>query len=112
MPKASRETSLLIYEVIRDCPDKRGVSIAEIKSAVGKSHGLVSAVLADLRKSGCVVGLQGERRLIRYSVVDLFPLSDAEKAERFDRIKELVEGEKSKLAKRIMEVLNGNSNDK
>ncbi len=102
MPKASRETALLIYEVIRDCPDERGVSIAEIKSAVGKSHGLVSAVLADLRKSGCVVGLQGERRVIRYSVVGGFPLSDAEKLEQ---IRGLAEGLKSKLAKQIMEVL-------
>jgi hypothetical protein len=107
VPKASRETSLLIYEIIRDSPGDCGVSIAEIKSAVGKSRGLVSAVLSDLRASGCVVGLQGERRVIRYSVVELFPLSDAEKAARFDRIKELVEGQKSKLAKQIMEVLNG-----
>ncbi len=110
--KASRETFLSIYEIIRGCPDERGISVAEIKIAVGKSQGLVSAVLGELRKSGCVVGTQCERRLIRYSVAGSFPLSVAEKRARLDRIREIVgkhsgKGRDAQLVKQIKEILNG-----
>lgn len=107
MPKASRETAQLIYKLIRDWPDNRGVSIAEIMGEVKKSRGLVSAVLSSLRESGCVVGVQGSRRVIRYKAVEAFPLSQAEKADQRDRIKELVKGGGTarKVLKQIKEIL-------
>jgi hypothetical protein len=104
----SRETALLVYGAIRDSTDERGVTTKEIRAAVGKSPGLVAEILGWLGEQGCIAGTVHPRRVARYRIAGSFPLSEAEKAERFDRVRELVEGQKSKLAKQIMEVLNGN----
>ncbi len=103
----SRETALLAYGAIRDSADERGATTKEIRVAVGKSPGLVAEILGWLSEQGCIVGTVHPRRVTRYRVAESFPLSEAEKAEQRDRIKELVKGQKSKLAKQIMEVLNG-----
>jgi hypothetical protein len=100
----SRETALLVYEAIRDSTDERGATTKEIRLAVGKSPGLVAELLGWLSEQGCIVGTVHPRRVARYRVAGAFPLSDAEKLER---IRELAEGQKGKLAKQIMEVLNG-----
>jgi len=101
----SRETALLVYGAIRDSADERGATTKEIRAIAGKSPGLVAEILGWLSERGCIVGTVHPRRVTRYQVIEPFPLSDAEKAERLDRIRDLVKGQKGKLAKRIMEVL-------
>jgi hypothetical protein len=101
----SRETALLAYGAIRDSTDERGATTKEVRFAVGKSPGLIAEILGWLSEQGCIVGTVHPRRVTRYQVVGSFPLSDAEK---LGRIRELVEGQKGKLAKQIREVLNGN----
>ena len=98
----SRETALLVYGAIRDSADERGATTKEIRVAVGKSPGLVTEILGWLSEQGCVIGTAHPRRVTRYRVAGSFPLSDAEKLER---IGDLVEGQNSKLAKQIKEIL-------
>jgi hypothetical protein len=110
----SRETALLVYGAIRDSADERGATTKEIRLAAGKSPGLVAEILGWLSEQGCIVGTVHPRRVARYRVAGPFPLSEVEKAERFDRIRVLVAsgGSAVQILKKIKEVLNGNSNDK
>jgi hypothetical protein len=105
---SSVATQRTIYDVI--CRYKTGAaSLEEVMDITGKSRATVGPVLKWLMSEGSVEKVVWRDGSCGYRRIAPYPLSDAERLERYEedrrRIRELIEGDKSKLAKQIMEIL-------